>query len=223
MAKRSEELRDLLEEEILTGQWRPGDRLEEVMLAERYGVSRTPIREALLQLSASGLIENRPRRGAVVAEIGPKRLMEMFDVMAELEAMCARLAARRVTDESLRRIYEAHEACGRAFASADTDAYYYENEVFHGMIRKAGRNDFLMEQAEMLQKRLKPYRRMQLRARDRIRVSYQEHEMIAKAIAQGDAARASDTMRGHVGGMGERFNDLLATMDAARVPQRKAT
>jgi DNA-binding GntR family transcriptional regulator len=222
MAKRSEELRDLLEEEILTGHWRPGDRLEEVMLAERYGVSRTPIREALLQLSASGLIENRPRRGAVVAEIGPKKLMEMFDVMAELEAMCARLAARRVTDDSLRRIVEAHEACGRAFNSADTNAYYYENEIFHGMIRQAGRNDYLMEQAEMLQKRLKPYRRMQLRARDRIRVSYQEHETIAAAIARGDAVTAAETMRGHVGGMGERFNDLLASMDGARTPLRTA-
>jgi DNA-binding GntR family transcriptional regulator len=205
----------MLEEEILTGQWRPGDRLEEVMLAERYGVSRTPIREALLQLSASGLIENRPRRGAVVAEIGPRKLMEMFDVMAELEAMCARLAARRVTDESLRRINEAHEACGRAFNSADTDAYYYENEVFHAMIRQAGRNEFLIEQAETLQKRLKPYRRMQLRARDRIRASYQEHEMIAAAIARGDAVAAAEAMRGHVGGMGERFNDLLASLDAA--------
>ncbi|AZL60020.1 GntR family transcriptional regulator [Tabrizicola piscis] len=215
MVKRSDELRDMLEEEILTGQWRPGDRLEEVMLAERYGVSRTPIREALLQLSASGLIENRPRRGAVVAEIGPRKLMEMFDVMAELEAMCARLAARRVTDESLRRISEAHEACGRAFNSADTDAYYYENEVFHAMIRQAGRNEFLIEQAETLQKRLKPYRRMQLRARDRIRASYQEHEMIAAAIARGDAVAAAEAMRGHVGGMGERFNDLLASLDAA--------
>lgn len=212
----------MLEEEILTGHWRPGDRLEEVMLAERYGVSRTPIREALLQLSASGLIENRPRRGAVVAEIGPKRLMEMFDVMAELEAMCARLAARRVTDESLRRIFEAHEACGKAFKSADTDAYYYENEVFHGMIRQAGRNEFLMEQAEILQKRLKPYRRMQLRARDRIRVSYQEHETVAAAIARGDAVAAAEAMRGHVGGMGERFNDLLASMDGARAPVRAA-
>ncbi len=215
MAKRSEELRDLIEDEILTGHWRPGDRLEEAMLAERYGVSRTPIREALMQLSASGLIENRPRRGSVVAEIGPRRLMEMFDVMAELEAMCARLAARRVTDEAMRKIREAHEACGRAFTSADTDAYYYENEIFHAMIRQAGRNEFLMEQAEMLQKRLKPYRRMQLRARDRIRSSYQEHDMIAVAIAKGDAVAAADAMRGHVGGMGERFNDLLASIDAA--------
>jgi len=214
MAKRSEELRDTLEEEILTGHWRPGDRLEEAMLAERYGVSRTPIREALLQLSASGLIESRPRRGAVVAEIGPRKLMEMFDVMAELEAMCARLAARRVTDESMQRILEAHENCGRACESSDIDAYYYENEVFHAMVRQAGRNEFLMEQADILQKRLKPYRRMQLRARDRVRASYQEHAAIAAAIGSGDADAASREMRGHVGGMGERFNDLLATIDA---------
>lgn len=215
MAKRSEELRDTLEEEILTGHWRPGDRLEEAMLAERYSVSRTPIREALLQLSASGLIERRPRRGAVVAEIGPRKLMEMFDVMAELEAMCARLAARRITCESMQKIIDVHETCGRACESSDINSYYYENEVFHAMVRQAGRNDFLMEQAEILQKRLKPYRRMQLRARDRVRASYQEHGAIVAAIANGDADAASREMRGHVGGMGERFNDLLATLDAS--------
>ena len=96
-AKRSDALRDHLEEDILTGALRPGDRLDEMSLAERFGVSRTPIREALFHLAAAGLIDNRPKRGAIVAEIGPRQLVEMFEVMAELEGMCARLAARRAT------------------------------------------------------------------------------------------------------------------------------
>ena len=213
MEKRTAKLRDVLEEEILTGVLRPGDRLEELQLADRFGVSRTPIREALFQLSAAGLIEQRPRRGTFVAEIGPRRLMEMFDVMAELEAMCARLAARRATPEELAAIRQAHVGCAKAAERGDCDGYYYENEVFHERIRAASRNEFLVEQADTLQKRLKAYRRLQLRARDRLRASFAEHDSIVKAIESGDAEAAADAMRDHVMVQGERFADLLASLE----------
>ncbi len=202
MEKRTERLRDVLEEEILTGVLRPGDRLEELQLAERFGVSRTPIREALFQLSAAGLIEQRPRR-----------LMEMFDVMAELEAMCARLAARRATAEDLAAVRKAHEGCAQAAERGDCDGYYYENEIFHESIRTASRNEFLVEQADALQKRLKAYRRLQLRARDRLRASFAEHESIVAAIEAGEAEAAAEAMRGHVMVQGERFADLLASLE----------
>ena len=94
--RRADALRDTQEDEIMVGQLATGIRLEEVALANRFGVSRTPMREALLQLAAAGLIETQPRRGAVVARIGPQRLQDMFEVLVELEAMAARLAARRV-------------------------------------------------------------------------------------------------------------------------------
>src|SRR6201986_5600733 len=93
----SERLRESIEEEIATGKLLPGTRLDEVELATRFGVSRTPIREALILLQGEGLIENRPRRGALVVQITPGRLMEMFELMAELEAMWARQAAWRMT------------------------------------------------------------------------------------------------------------------------------
>jgi len=210
--KRADALRDVLEDEIATGALRPGTRLEELALAERFGVSRTPIREALLQLSASGLIEMKSRRGTFVVEIEPRRLMEMFEVMAELEAMCARLAARRASAQDLAAIRAAHKACGVAARSDGGDAYYYENEVFHERIREVSQNQFLIEQANALQKRLKPYRRLQLRARDRIRASFAEHEAIVTAIEAGDAAGAADAMRAHVTVQGERFTDLLASL-----------
>lgn len=214
MEKRAERLRDVLEEEILTGVLSPGDRLEELLLAERFGVSRTPIREALFQLSAAGLIEQRPRRGTFVAEVGPRRLMEMFDVMAELEAMCARLAARRAAPEDLAALRAAHEACEQAAERGDCDGYYYENEIFHERIRDASRNEFLIEQASALQKRLKAYRRLQLRARDRVRASFAEHDTIVAAIEAGDAEAAAEAMRGHVAVQGERFADLLASLES---------
>ena len=213
MERRTERLRDVLEEEILTGVLRPGDRLEELQLAERFGVSRTPIREALFQLSAAGLIEQRPRRGTFVAEVGPRRLMEMFDVMAELEAMCARLAARRATAEDLAALREAHDGCAQAAEQGDCDGYYYRNETFHECIRATSRNEFLVEQADTLQKRLKAYRRLQLRARDRLCASFAEHDAIVTAIEAGDAEAAAEAMRNHVTVQGERFADLLASLE----------
>ena len=213
MQKRAEMLRDRLEDEILTGRLRPGTRLEEVTLAERYGVSRTPIREALLQLSASGLIVNRPRRGAIVAEVGPRTLFEMFEVMAELEALCASLAARRATREDLAALRAAHEICQAALNSDDPDHYFRENETFHELIRQIARNQFLLEQASQLHKRLRPYRRLQLRARNRLASSYDEHDAIVAAIAKGDEQAAATAMRDHIAVQGERFTDLIASIE----------
>jgi len=214
MEKRADALRDILEEEILMGLHRPGDRLEEPALAERFGVSRTPIREALLHLGAAGLIEHRPRRGTYVREIGPRRLVEMFEVMAALEALAAATAARRASREEIAGIARHHRDCAAAAAEAARDPYYYANERFHAAIRAASRNGFLIEQADALQKRLKPYRRAQLAARDRIRTSFAEHEAVLAAIEAGDAAAAGEAMRAHVAVQGERFADLIASLDA---------
>jgi DNA-binding GntR family transcriptional regulator len=213
--RRADLLHDQIEDLILTGDLGPGARLDEVSLATRFGVSRTPIREALLQLSASGLVELRPRRGAVVAEIGPKRLVEMFEVMAELEATCARLAARRATAEDEKRIEAFHRACAAAAEAKDEDAYYYENEAFHEAIDAAAHQEFLSEQTRALRKRLKPYRRLQLRARGRVRSSFDEHELIVRSITGSDPEAAADAMRAHVIVQGERFTDLLASLDQA--------
>lgn len=215
MEKRADHLRDVLEEEILMGQYRPGDRLEEPALADRFGVSRTPIREALLQLATSGLVENRGRRGTFVARIGPRRLMEMFDVMAAYEALAAALAARRAQPDAIDAIRRCHGECAASAQAGEPDTYYYANERFHAAIRTAAGNGFLLEQADMLQKRLRPYRRTQLRARNRVRASYAEHQAILDAIETGDAEAASAAMRAHVSVQGERFTDLLASLEAA--------
>lgn len=123
-----QKLRDEIENGIVTGEFEPGQRLDETQLAARYGVSRTPIREALMQLSAIGLVEIRPRRGAVIVDPGPHYVLEMFDVMAELEGMAGALAARRHTAGDRTALEAAHAACEAAAARDDTDAYYYENE-----------------------------------------------------------------------------------------------
>jgi DNA-binding GntR family transcriptional regulator len=211
------ELRDALEDLIATGEFRPGERLDEIGLAGRFGVSRTPIREALHQLSAAGLVEIRPHRGAIVADVGPARLVEMFEVMAELEGMAGRLAARRLTSAHEAAILAAHQACESAARAGDPDAYYYENERFHAAIYAASRNGFLAEQALALHRRLKPYRRLQLRVRNRVATSLAEHGEIIAAIRAGDGDRAEGLLRAHITVQGERFADLVASLEGWRV------
>lgn len=209
-------LRDEIENEILTGRLPPGTRLDEVPLAARFGVSRTPIREALMQLSAAGLIEIRPRRGAIVTEIGPERLVEMFAVMAELESMAGRLAARRHTQADAAALQATLDACRAAAAAGETDVYYYENEQFHHTIYAASYNGFLIEQCTGLHRRLKPYRRLQLRVGNRMVTSLAEHEAVVAAILARDGQAAADALRDHIAIQGERFGDLVASLAGAR-------
>lgn len=211
-SRRSEQMVDLIEERIATGVYPPGMRLDETELARAFDVSRTPIREALIQLSSIGLIEMRPRRGAIVAEIGPHRLCEMFEVMAELEAMCGKLAARRITEAEQKALVSAHEACETARADNDSDRYYRLNEQFHHLIYAASHNTFLAEQAAALHRRLKPYRRLQLRVRDRMATSFAEHAGIVEAILAGDGELAAERLRAHIVVQGERFADLVASL-----------
>jgi len=217
-----ERLRESIEEDIATGKLLPGTRLDEAELASRFGVSRTPIREALRLLLGEGLVETRPHRGAVVAQVTPQRLIEMFEVMAELEAMCARLAARRMSDAELAELDAAHEACRGSAAARDADAYFYANERFHYAIYAASHNGFLFEQAASLQRKLRPYRRLQLRVRNRPQRSFEEHQAIVDALREGDADKAQQAIRSHVVVQGERFGDLVAGLGQLGAQAEKA-
>lgn len=210
--KRSLAVRELIEERIVDGRFPPGMRLDEVALAQEFGVSRTPIRETLIQLSSSGLVDLRPRRGAIVTDVSPHRLCEMFEVMAELEAMCARLAARRITDDEQAELLAAHAACQRARDSASSDDYFAHNETFHQVIYRAAHNAFLAEQAAQLQRRLRPFRRLQLRIRNRVGRSFTEHQGIVDAIVAGEGDKAAQLLREHVIVQGERYGDLVASI-----------
>lgn len=212
--RRADALRDRLEQEIVTGLLRPGDRLDEQTLATRFGVSRTPIREALLQLASTNLITMSPRRGAYVTALGVKEIIESFEVMAALEGMCGALAARRITERERQELLAAHEACSQEAGGGDADAYYYENERFHDVIYRACHNALLTEQARQLHNRLKPYRRLQLRLRNRIGSSLREHQAIIDAIFAADGERAERLLRDHILIQGERLTDFVARFDS---------
>jgi DNA-binding GntR family transcriptional regulator len=212
MKSRSETLKDAIEELIAVGKFAPGQHLDETELAASFGVSRTPIRETLIQLASMGLVVIRPRRGAVVAELGPQQLVERFEVMSELEAVCARLAARRMTPAEQQALLAAHAACKEAMDAQDPDDYYVKNEAFHEAIYAGSHNQFLIEQARSLYRRLRPYRRLQLRVRDRVSNSYAEHDEMVRAIVDGDGELAARLTREHVMIQGQRFADLMASL-----------
>lgn len=212
MTTHSASLREQIEEMIAVGELKPGQHLDETELAARFGVSRTPIRETLIQLSSMGLVVIRPRRGAIVAELGPQQLVEMFEVMSELEATCGRLAARRMTAPEQQALLAAHQACEAAMLAHEADDYYYQNELFHEAIYAGAHNQFLVEQTRNLYRRLRPYRRLQLRVRDRLANSYSEHEAVVAAIVAGDGELAARLLREHVMIQGQRFADLMASL-----------
>ena len=214
MTKLADSLREVIEEEITTGTLAPGARLDETQLALRFGVSLTPVREALNLLAGEGLIESRRGRGMVVTAVPFERVVEMFEVMAELEGVCARHAARRMTAEDHQALQAAHDACEAAFIAGDETAYFYSNEEFHQLIYLASRNQFLCEQAMALHRKLRPYRRLQLRVRNRLDTSIAEHRRILQALKDGAADEVVAQIRGHVTIQGERFADLLASIRA---------
>jgi DNA-binding GntR family transcriptional regulator len=205
-------IREQLEQDIIIGVFRPGDRLDEISLAKRFSTSRTPVRETLQRLASSGLVEYRPRQGVFVRRISLNELVEMFEVMAELEGMCARLAARRITPEQLAQLAESLAACEAAAQSGNADQYYGINSEFHLIIYEASHNGFLLEQAKALHTRLAPYRRLQLRVRYRINQSMVEHREVFAAIEAGDSAKAQASLKAHVSVQGEKFSDLVASL-----------
>ena len=169
-------------DEITRGVLPPGTTLDETALAARFGMSRTPVREAIRELAASGLVDTRPHRGAVVARPSVARLQSMFDVMAELEALCAGLCALQITPNERRALEALHTDMGELMRQGDFSAYREANEVFHTSIYAGSHNDYLVELTLGTRRRLSPFRRAQFRALGRLALSHTEHDRVTTAI-----------------------------------------
>lgn len=204
-------VRDALENAIVEGSYRPGERLDPTQLEQEFGCSRTPIREALQTLERSGLVSIRPKQGTYVTELGLDELADRFEVMAELEGMAARLCAQRIDRDQVQQLHHALQQCRLFEEKDDSDGYYYANAWFHGVIYDACGNEYLRQQAHSLRKTLQPYRRLQLRVPDRLRRSLAEHHVMTEAIEAGHAETAENTARDHVLVQVKEFNQLVRT------------
>ncbi len=194
----AEELRLQLADDIVRGALTPGAALDETELARRFQVSRTPVREAIRQLAASGLIEARAHRGAVVARPSEERLIGMFEAMAELEALCAGLAAERMTSAERRTLETAHEDMRALIQLGDPQRFHEVNETFHGVIYAGAHNTYLAEITLSTRSRVQPFRRAQFRNLGRLAKSHLEHDRIVVAIQRGDRDGAAAAMQAHI-------------------------
>lgn len=187
-----------LTDDIVCRRRLPGESIDEATVAECFGASRTPVREALRQLAASGLVELRPHRAPIVALIDDDRIAAMFDVMAELEALCAARACVAMTSSQRAAFERHHRAMAVAVRNGDASAYRAGNVEFHQMIYEGAANTYLAEVAHSTRVRLAPYRGAQLEAPERIARSYAEHEGIVLAILRGERDLVVTLMRRHL-------------------------
>jgi DNA-binding GntR family transcriptional regulator len=195
---RAEELRLQLADEIVRGVLPPGAGLDETDIARRFNVSRTPVREALRQLAASGLVDARAHRGAVVARPSVERLTGMFEAMAELEAMCAGLAAERMQPVERQRLEAVHEELRVLSHAGNPDRFHEVNERFHNTIYAGSQNGYIAEITLATRVRVQPFRRAQFRNLGRLAKSHAEHDRVVVAILRGDRTGAAAAMRAHI-------------------------
>jgi DNA-binding GntR family transcriptional regulator len=195
---RAEELRLQLADEIVRGALPPGAPLDETDIARRFSVSRTPVREALRQLVVSGLVEARPHRGAVVARPSTERLTGMFEAMAELEAICAALAAERMTPIERHQLEGVHEELRVLSYAGNPDRFHEVNERFHNTIYAGSQNAYIAEMTLATRVRVQPFRRAQFRNLGRLAKSHAEHDRVVVAIMRGDKTGAETAMRDHI-------------------------
>jgi DNA-binding GntR family transcriptional regulator len=196
--KVSEQIRQEIEKLVRDGGLLPGDPVDEVEWAARYDVSRTPVREALLQLQAQGLLGALPRGGMVVAKMDVQQLLAMWELLAELEGFCARLACERMTDAERAQLFEHHRSMASMVEADDAEGWQAGNLAFHEMLYRGSRNPYLRQDILRMRARTGAYRRHAFGAVNRIQASWQQHQEIVDAIAARDPQASAQAMQRHL-------------------------
>lgn len=187
-------LRSLIfERRLLPGQW-----VDEMALAQDWGISRTPLREALKVLAAEGLVTLQPRRGCQVTEVSEADAAQLFPVMALLEGRCAFEATVRAGDADIAELQQLHEQLELHAAAGDIDGYYRANHLFHSRVQALAGNRWLDRATNELRKFMRLLRGRQLNWPGRLEASIAEHRHLIDAIARRDAARAERVMHDHL-------------------------
>ena len=196
--KASDKIRREIENAIRDGALLPGDPIDEAEIATQYKVSRTPIREAMIQLQAQGMLTSLPRGGMVVAKMDLQQLLSLWELLAELECVAVRLACQRMTYEERKTILEHHEQ-SRAIADADDFAGWQESNLrFHELIYRATRNPYLRQEVLRMRARTGYYRKHAFGALGQIRTSLEQHQQIVEAFTVNDGNAASVAMLTHM-------------------------
>ena len=219
----SDEVFHALVKAILSGEVEPGARLDEPSICRKFGVSRTPIREALRRLSGAGLVAVTPRKGVTVARIDVEELNSMFEALGEFEGLCSRLSAVRMTTLEKKRLEVLNASRQKKIADGASDFAALNNE-FHEAIYLGAHNPSIASVTRGVRQRLAPFRALQF-VPGRTEYSFHEHDEIVRAIVSSDAERAYGLMRDHVIGTGlqviEHFSRNQEAPSSKRSPRRR--
>lgn len=208
----SQTIADQLAEEIVLRKIPPGARMDEQSIATRFGVSRSPVRDALRQLAVTRLVQYQPRRGFSAAAIQSAQLDDLFEASGEIETLCARLCALRAGPSERKRIEHVHHEAQQAVKDRNTRAYSELNDELHKLIYAGSHNHILQEMALGMRRRLAPFRAQGFFVADnRIESSNDEHEELVAAILAHDSAAAAHAMYNHAANSAvnvqQRFNE----------------
>jgi DNA-binding GntR family transcriptional regulator len=193
-----EQVAERLRTRIFAHELEPGAWVDEQALAEEFGISRTPLREALKVLAAEGLVQLRPRRGCYVAALSEQDLDEIFPVMALLEGRCAQEATTKATEDDLKRLQTIHADLERYAANGDADRFFESNQAFHNALQDLADNRWLKQLIEETRQFIKLTRRDSLNLEGRLKQSLTEHRAILAAVERRDADEAARLMHEHL-------------------------
>ena len=193
-----QEVAERLRQRIFAHELPPGTWIDEQKLAEQYGISRTPLREALKVLASEGLVELRPRRGCYVTEISRQDLDDIFPLMAMLEGRCAAEAVKNAKPADIVALQDIHGRLEAAARDGRIDAFFEANQEFHKKIQELSGNRWLLSVIQDLRKVLKLSRLHSLSLEGRLQQSLDEHRLIMAALATSDAGKAEKLMHDHL-------------------------
>jgi DNA-binding GntR family transcriptional regulator len=212
--KVSDQIRMRIESAIASGGLLPGDAIDDIALAHHYKVSRTPVREALLQLQAQGILSSTPRGGSMVAKMNLQQLLSLWELLAELEGIAVRLACERMTNDDIKALMKLHRSSKKIADKEDMDGWQEANLKFHEIIYEGARNPFLRQEVLRIRSRTGVYRRHAFGALGRIKSSYDQHEKIVNAVEKREAEAASLCMADHMrpGRDSKTLNDFIMSL-----------
>jgi|GEM_PF-187413 len=196
--KISEQIRLAIEDDIRNGVLLPGDAIDEHELALQFNVSRTPVREALLQLKVQGMLNSLPRNGMTVAKMDVQELLSVWELLGEMEAVAARMACQRMTPQERAELARIHAQAATVIEAEDAEGWRQANHDFHEVLYKGCRNPYLRQELLRLRARTAAYLKHAFTAVGRIRESYEQHDELLQAILAGDAALAQQKMSNHI-------------------------
>ena len=215
-----EKILETIRDAILKGSLKPGERVSEPDLADRFGISRTPIREAFRQLESEGYLQVVPRKGAVVASLSERDIEEFYAIKILLEGFAARMAAENISEKDIERLEVINERLGQIAKEGDVKNFFRIHNEFHEVFIKAAGNEKLYEMITQLVMRFKRLRLASLSQPGRMEISVEEHRNMIKAFRRRDGDRAENLVK-HTATIGADV--LIQSMSQADKADGKAT